>query len=116
MEKIYFCISLLVVFSTSFCIANDYRYDDYKNDDYNEYYDYNNQNPEDYNYDYSEDLNDYYDQNLLAPPNPPPLPVPTPPFMGKMSFFSISISFINITCAFKLVYIVFVFILQLDNT
>ena len=73
MEKIYFCISLLVVFSTSFCIANDYRYDDY-----NEYYDYNNQNPEDYNYDYSEDLNDYYDQNLLAPPNPPPLP-PIPP-------------------------------------
>ena len=91
MEKIYFCISLLVVFSTSFCIANDYRYDDYKNDDYNEYYDYNNQNPEDYNYDYSEDLNDYYDQNLLAPPNPPPLPpIPLPPPpptpMGKITF------------------------------
>ena len=94
MEKIYFCISLLVVFSTSFCIANDYRYDDYKNDDYNEYYDYNNQNLEDYTYDYSEDLNDYYDQNLLAPPNPPPpLPIPSPitppppPPMGKITYF-----------------------------
>ena len=94
MEKIYFCISLLVVFSTSFCIANDYRYDDYKNDDYNEYYDDNNQNPKDYTYDYSEDLNDYYDQNLLAPPNPPPLlPIPSPitpplpPPMGKITYF-----------------------------
>ena len=92
MEKIYFCISLLVVFSTSFCIANDYRYDDYKNDDYKEY-------PEDYNYDYSEDLDDYYDLdyldlNPLAPPNPPPpLPIPSPitppppPPMGKITYF-----------------------------
>ena len=94
MEKIYFCISLLVVFSTSFCIANDYRYDDYKNDDYNEYYDYNNQNPEDYTYDYSNDLNDYYNQNLLAPPNPPPplsipspITPPPPPPMGKITYF-----------------------------
>ena len=94
MEKIYFCISLLVVFSTSFCIANDYRYDDYKNDDYNEYYDYNNQNPEDYTYDYSEDLNDYYDLDYLDNPNPPPpLPIPSPitppppPPMGKITYF-----------------------------
>ena len=87
MEKINFCILLLVFFLTSFCIANDYRYDDF-----NEYYDYNNQNPEDYTYDYSEDLNNYYDQNLLAPPNPPPpLPIPSPitppPPMGKITYF-----------------------------
>ena len=75
MEKTNFCILLFVVLLTSLCNS---QYDDYKNDDYNEYYDYNNQNPKDYTYDYSEDLNDYYDQNLLAPPNPPPLP-PIPP-------------------------------------
>ena len=68
-------------------------------DDYNEYYDYNSQNPEDYNYDYSEDLDDYYDLdyldlNPLAPPNPPPpLPIPSPitppppPPMGKITCF-----------------------------
>ena len=97
MEKINFCILLLVVFLTSFCIANDYRYDDYKNDDYNEYYDYNNQNPKDYTYDYSEDLNDYYDLDYLENPNPPPpLPIPSPitpppppppPPMGKITYF-----------------------------
>ena len=81
MEKTYFCILLFVVILTSLCNSQDYNNDEYN---YNEYYDYQD--------DYSQDLNDYYDQNLLAPPNPPPLsripppiPPPTPPPpMGKM--------------------------------
>ena len=83
MEKTNFCILLFVVLLTSLCNS---QYADYKNDDFNEYYDYNNQNPEDYTDDYSQGLNDYYDQNLLAPQNPRPLPMPPPP-MGKMTFF-----------------------------
>ena len=89
MEKTNFCILLFLVFLASVCNSQDYKYDDY-----DEYYDYNNQKPEDYNDDYSQDLNDYYDQNLLAPPNPPPLPrIPPPippappPPMGKMVIF-----------------------------
>ena len=95
MEKSNSCILLFLVFLTSFCNSQDYRYDDYNYDEY----DYNNQNPEDYTDDYSQELNDYYDQNLLAPPNPPPppprpLPIPPPPLpppppMGKITFFSI---------------------------
>ena len=74
MEKTNFCILLFVIFLTSLCNSQDYRYDDYNYDEY----DYNNQNPEDYTDDYSQDLNDYYYQNFFAPPNPP---------MGKISFF-----------------------------
>ena len=89
MEKTNFFILLSVLFFTSMCNPNDdYKYDDYENDDYNynEYYDYNNQKPEDYTDDYSQDLNYYYDQNLLTPSNPTP---PPPPPMSKMTFFSI---------------------------
>ena len=93
MGKTNFCIFLFVVFLTSLCKSDDYKY----YDDYNKYYDYNNQQPEDYTDDYSQDLNDYYDQNLLAPLNPPiPLPTPPPPMtpppppMGKITFFSIT--------------------------
>ena len=93
MEKINFCILLFFAFLASFCNSQDYKYDDY--DDYNyDKYDYNNQKPGDYTDDYSQDLNDYYDQNLLAPPNPLPLPPipqpippPAPPPIGKMIFF-----------------------------
>ena len=74
MDKTNSCILLFVVFLTSLCNSQDYRYDDYNSDEY----DYNNQQPEDYTDDYSQELYDYYDQNLLAPPNPPPLP-PIPP-------------------------------------
>ena len=88
MEKTNFCTLLFLVFSTSFCNANDYKYDDYKYEyNYQENYDYDNQEPEDYTDDYSQGLNDYYDQNLLAPQNRPPLPMPPPPPMGKMTFF-----------------------------
>ena len=77
---------LFVLFFTSLCKSQDYRYDDY-----NYEYDYNNQQPEDYTDDYSQDLNDYYDQNLLTPPNPlphPPISLPIPPTpMSKMTFF-----------------------------
>ena len=69
------CISLFVLFLASFCNSSDYKYDNYN---YDEYYDYKIQKPEDYTDDYSQDSNDYYDQNLLAPPNPPP-PHLTPP-------------------------------------
>ena len=92
MEKTNFWILLCLVILASLCNSQDYEYDDY--DEYNYYDEYNNQKPEDYNDDYSQDLNDYYDQNLLAPPNPPPLPlipshIPPPPPMCKMIFFSI---------------------------
>ena len=88
MEKTNFCILLFVIFLTSLCNSQDYRYDDYTYDEY----DYNDQQPEDYTDDYSQQLNDYYNQNLLAPPIPPPppiLPRPTPPQppMGKITFF-----------------------------
>ena len=76
MEKTNFCISLFLLISTSLCNQVDYKYEEYKNDEYN-YNEYD---------DYSQELNYYYDQNLLTPPNPPPLPIPTPPFMGKMTF------------------------------
>ena len=84
MDKTNSCILLFVVFLTSLCNSQDYRYDDYNSDEY----DYNNQQPEDYTDDYSQELYDYYDQNLLAPSNPLPLP-PTPPAppMGKITFF-----------------------------
>ena len=85
MEKSNSCILLFLVFLTSFCNAQDYRYDDYNYDNYDEY-DYDNQKPEDYTDDYSQDLNYYYDQNLLTPSNPTP---PPPPPMSKMTFFSI---------------------------
>ena len=84
MEKTNSCILLFLVFLTSFCNAQDYRYDDYNYDDY----DYNNQQPEDYTDDYSQESNDYYEhQNLLAPapipapfiPRPPPSSTPPPP-------------------------------------
>ena len=79
MEKTNSCILLFLVFLTSLCNAQDYRYDDYNYDEY----DYNNQQPEDYTDDYSQDFNDNYD------PNPPPLPpisLPVPPTpMGKMT-------------------------------
>ena len=69
MEKTNFCISLFMVLLTSLCNSQyDYTYDDYENDEYN-YNEYD---------DYSQELNYYYDQNLLTPPNPPPLP-PIPP-------------------------------------
>ena len=69
MEKTNFCILLFFVFLTSMCNSNDYTYDSYEYDEYyyHEKYDYNIQNPEDYNDDYGQGLNDYYDQNLLAP-------------------------------------------------
>ena len=77
MGKTNFCIFLFVVFLTSLCKSDDYKYNDY-----NEYYDYNNQQPEDYYTDnYSQESNDYYDQNLLPPPNPPAPPI------SKMAFF-----------------------------
>ena len=79
MEKTNFCILLFVIFLTSLCDSQDYRYDDYNYDEYG----YNNQQPEDYTDDYSQDFNDNYD------PNPPPLPpisLPVPPTpMGKMT-------------------------------
>ena len=89
MDKTNFCILLFVIFLTSLCNSQDYRYDDYTYDEY----DYNDQQPEDYTDDYSQQLNDYYNQNLLAPPNPlPSLPTspsipPPPPPMGKITFF-----------------------------
>ena len=87
MEKSNSCILLFLVFLTSFCNSQDYRYDDYNYDEY----DYNNQQPEDYTDDYSQESNDYYYQNLFPPPNPPlPPPIPPPPPMapmGKMTFF-----------------------------
>ena len=94
MKKTNFCNLLFLVFLTALCTnSNDYNYDNYKYNDYNylENYDYDYQRPEDYTDDYSsQGLNDYYDQNLLRPPNPPPLPpipIPTPPPMGNMTFF-----------------------------
>ena len=93
MEKTHFCILSSLVFLSSICNSQDYKYDDYTYDDYDydEKYDYDNQKPEDYTDDYSQDSNDYYDQNLFAPTNippPPPIPSPTPPRpMGKMTFF-----------------------------
>ena len=88
MEKTNSCILLFLVFLTSLCNSQDYRYDDYNYDEY----DYNNQNPEDYTDNYSQDLNDYYDQNLLVPTNLPLPPPPSPP-MGKIAFFSILITY-----------------------
>ena len=91
MEKTNFFILLLfLLFFSSLSNANDYKYyDNYKYDEnnYHENYDYDIQEPEDYTDDYSQGLNDYYDQNLLAPQNPPSLPMPPPPPMGKMTFF-----------------------------
>ena len=58
MDKTNFCILLFVIFLTSLCNSQVYRYDDYN---YNEY---------DYN-------------NLLPPPIPPPPPMAP---MGKMTF------------------------------
>ena len=84
MEKTNICILLFLIFLTSLCNSNDYIYDNYNYDEYN--YDYDNQKSEDYTDYYNQGFNDYYDQNLLAPPNPPPLPIPTQPFMGKMTF------------------------------
>ena len=90
MGKTNFWTLLFVGFFISLCNSQDYKYDDY---DYNQYYDYNNQKPDDYTDDYSQGLNDYYNQNLLAPPNTlPPLPTsppipPPPPPMGKITFF-----------------------------
>ena len=81
MEKTNICILLFLIFLTSLCNSNDYIYDNYNYDEYN--YDYDNQKSEDYTDYYNQGFNDYYD---LAPPNPPPLPIPTPPFMGKMTF------------------------------
>ena len=95
MEKTNICILLFVVFLISLCNSDEYEYD-HKNDQYNydQYYNYNIQKPEDYTDDYSQQLNDYYNQNLLAPQNPlpslptsPPIPPPPPPPMGKITFF-----------------------------
>ena len=98
MEKTNFCILLFVIFLTSLCNSQDYRYDDYNYDEY----DYNNQPPEDYTDDYSQESNYNYDQNLVPPPNPllsPPIPppIPSPPQMvpGKMTIFP---SILNTTC------------------
>ena len=99
MEKTNFCISLFLLISTSLCNQVDYKYEEYKNDEYNynEYYDYNNQEPEDYTDDYSQGLNDHYNQNLLVSPIPPPIPPmplptlpPTPPPMGKKTFSNLN--------------------------
>ena len=66
MEKTYFRILLFLVFITSLCNSQDYKYDENYNY-YNENYDY-----------YSQELNDYYgNENLLAP-GPGPSPIPTP--------------------------------------
>ena len=70
MDKTYSRILLFLIFITSFCNSQDYKYDDY--DDNN--YDYNTCPP------------------CTCPPNPPPLPcipppIPPPPSMGKMIFF-----------------------------
>ena len=79
---------LFLVFLTSLCNSEDYKYDDYKY--YDEKYDYDNQKPDYYTDEYNQESNDYYDQNLLAPPNPPQLP-PSPPLppipMGNITFF-----------------------------
>ena len=96
MEKTYFYILSFLVFSTSFCDSEDYKYDHYKYEEYNydKNYDYDNQKPDDYTDDYSQESNYYYDHNLLAPPNPPPLSLsPSPPLpplttmvpMGKIT-------------------------------
>ena len=92
MDKTNFCILLFVIFLTSLCNSQDYRYDDYTYDEY----DYNDQQPEDYTDDYSQQLNDYYNQNLLAPPNPRPPPILPPPTslqppLGKIIFFLLQI-------------------------
>ena len=87
MEKSNSCILLFLVFLTSFCKSQDYRYDDYNYDEY----DYNNQQPEDYTDDYSQELNDYYGlaptpSPILPPfiPSPPPrMPQPPPPKPGN---------------------------------
>ena len=64
MDKTNSCILLFVIFLTSSCNSQDYRYDDYNLDEY----DYNNQQPEDYYTDnYSQESNDYYYQNLFPP-------------------------------------------------
>ena len=80
MEKTNFCTLLLVFFFVSLCNSQDYKYDDY-----DQYYDYTD--------DYSQQLNDYYNQNLLAPPNPRPSPIlpPTTSPLGKIIFFLLQI-------------------------
>ena len=79
MEKHFFSILSILVFLTSFCNSDDYKYDEYN------YYDEN--------YDY------YEHQNLLAPaplpilpqtppslPQPPAPPPPPPPKTGNYIF------------------------------
>ena len=57
MEKMNFCILLFFLISTSLSNPVDYKYDNYLYGEYNyqEYYDYKNQKPEDYTDDYSQD-------------------------------------------------------------
>ena len=90
MEKTHLYILLLLLFLTSLCNSEDYKYDDYKY--YDEKYDYENQKPDYYTDGYSQESNDYYDKNLLPPPIPPPPPMAP---MGKMTFFP---SILNTTC------------------
>ena len=92
MEKtrFYILLFLFLVFLTSLCNSEDYKYDDYKY--YDEKYDYDNQKPDDYTDDYSQKfIDDYYEHNLPNPPPvpSPPLPPPTPmsPFWGKITIF-----------------------------
>ena len=66
MDKTYLRILLFLIFITSFCNSEDYKYD--------ENYDYYNENYDNYN----QGLNDYYGhQNILAPG--PPIPPNTSP-------------------------------------
>ena len=77
MDKTYLRILLFLIFITSFCNSEDYKYD--------ENYDYYNENYDNYN----QVLNDYYGhQNILAPgppipPTLPPMPPPPPPHPGN---------------------------------
>ena len=104
MEKTHLYILLLLLFLTSLCNSEDYKYDDYE---YYDEYNYNdNQKPDDYADDYSQESNDYYDRNLLAPklaplnpPQPPPLPLPPP--MGKIIVFLFYHQY-SLECHFKI--------------
>ena len=96
MEKTHFYISLFLVFLTSLCNSEDYKYDDYE---YYDEYNYNdNQKPDDYADDYSHESNDYYDHNLLVPLNPPVL---LPPPMGKIIVFLFYHQY-SLECHFKI--------------